>query len=130
MAERRAEEAKLAIEVIPTQEDGATSEHRAGRGHKAGSKKARGAAGKAAAAKVADIEVIQPDPAEDSEEETIICDLAYPVPRYHDDRSPMCLYIPSPSVLFKMMRACIGVEEVEELWMYNENQARKDNSLF
>ena len=57
---------------------------------------------------------------ENSEEEDVkLCDLVYPVARYHDDRSPMCLYIPSALTLFKLMRACIGVETIAELWIHN-----------
>ena len=56
-------------------------------------------------------------------EDVKLCDLVYPVPRYHDDRSPMCLYIPSPLMLFKLMRACIGVEKITELWIYNQPAA-------
>ena len=32
----------------------------------------------------------------------------------------MCVYIPSNEVLFKMMRACIGCENIEDLWFYHD----------
>lgn len=32
----------------------------------------------------------------------------------------MCVYIPSNEVLFKMMRACIGCENIEDLWIYHD----------
>lgn len=45
--------------------------------------------------------------------------LTYHLKRYHEDCSPMCVYIPSNDVLFKLMRATIGVTSAEEMWMYN-----------
>ena len=32
----------------------------------------------------------------------------------------MSVYIPSPDLLFKMMRACIGCQSIKDLWIYNE----------
>lgn len=46
------------------------------------------------------------------------CSLTYPPARYHEDHSPMCIYIPSNQVLFKMMRAAIGVSRAEDTWIY------------
>ena len=46
-------------------------------------------------------------------------DFTYQISRYHEDWSPMAVYIPSNDVLFKMMRATIGVTRVEDLWIYN-----------
>ena len=34
------------------------------------------------------------------------------------DRTPRMLSIPSKELMFKMMRACIGIEAEEELWFY------------
>ena len=47
-------------------------------------------------------------------------DLIYHIDRYWKDTSPMCVYIPSKEVIFKMMRACIGCTSVKDLWIYNE----------
>ena len=32
----------------------------------------------------------------------------------------MTVYFPSPDLLFKMMRACVGCLSVRDLWIYNE----------
>ena len=53
------------------------------------------------------------------DEEPVKVGLAYKIGRYNDDESPTCIYLPTRQLLFKMMRACIGVEEPEELWIYN-----------
>ena len=37
----------------------------------------------------------------------------------------MCVYIPSSLVLFKLMRACVGVEDVKELWIYNHKEEKE-----
>ena len=46
--------------------------------------------------------------------------LIYNRKRNCEDFSPMCVYIPSRDLIFKMMRACIGCEKIEDLWIYNE----------
>ena len=33
----------------------------------------------------------------------------------------MCVYIPNRPLLFKMMKACIGVKRIQDLWMYSES---------
>jgi len=45
--------------------------------------------------------------------------LVYHESRYDYDESPAILYIPSKLVMLKMMRACIGVDKKENLWMYD-----------
>lgn len=47
--------------------------------------------------------------------------MAYADSLYVSDRSPMCIYMPSNEVLFKLMRACIGCEKIEDLWIYDNN---------
>jgi hypothetical protein len=42
--------------------------------------------------------------------------LVYRGARYEEDRSPNMLIIPSRMVLFKIMRACVGVNKKEDLW--------------
>jgi len=44
--------------------------------------------------------------------------LIYPDYKYHasKSRSPTCIYMPSRPLLLKILRACMGVNEVEELW--------------
>lgn len=49
-----------------------------------------------------------------------LTNLVYQSKRYAEDYSPMCVYIPSSEILFKMMRACIGTYAIEDLWIYNE----------
>ena len=48
----------------------------------------------------------------------IKANLVYDLKRYSEDYSPMCVYIPNRPLMFKMMKACIGVERVQDLWMY------------
>ena len=43
-------------------------------------------------------------------------DLVYRVNRYTKGNSPNTLYFPSKMMLFKMMRACIGVTDPKDLW--------------
>ena len=45
-------------------------------------------------------------------------DLVYHKDAYSPDRCPWPHYFPSKSVLLKMMRACIGVTQVDKLWCY------------
>ena len=41
--------------------------------------------------------------------------------------SPMIVYIPSKEVMFKMMRACLGCNHKEELWInYKDSQVTHD----
>ena len=52
--------------------------------------------------------------------------LAYRAERYHSG-FPSCLYLPSNDVLFKLMRACIGVERIQDLWIYcDEDEDREE----
>lgn len=32
----------------------------------------------------------------------------------------MCVYLPTNDVLFKLMRASIGLDKVEDVWIYNK----------
>ena len=49
--------------------------------------------------------------------------LVYNIERYLEENSPMCVYIPSKLVLLKMMRACLGIERVEDLWIYHKDHS-------
>ena len=49
--------------------------------------------------------------------------LIYSLTRYLEDQSPMSLYIPNKPLLFKMMKACVGVNRIEELWIYQESDS-------
>lgn len=44
--------------------------------------------------------------------------LVYEKKRYIDVQSPLCVYLPSQELLFKMMRSCIGCQKKEDLWFY------------
>ena len=50
--------------------------------------------------------------------------LIYHESRYNDLNSPIAVWIPSKLVLIKMMRACIGVDKVENLWIYRASLDR------
>ena len=54
----------------------------------------------------------------EEEIEGTIIDLAYPIKCYFEDNSPSCIYIPSNETLFKMMKACVGCQFPEDLWMF------------
>ena len=49
-----------------------------------------------------------------------ITDCTYNINRYHEDQSPMLVYIPNKPLIFKMMKACIGIDKVEDLWIYHK----------
>ena len=38
------------------------------------------------------------------------------------------MYMPSDYLLFKMMKACIGIEKKEHLWVYEEQEERSRGS--
>lgn len=48
-------------------------------------------------------------------------DLVYPIERYQSEYiAPLCIYIPSDELLFKLMRSCIGCDYIEDLWIYKD----------
>ena len=47
-------------------------------------------------------------------------DFVYPMPRMVFGLSPTTIIMPSKKMLFKLMRACIGVSSLEELWFNNK----------
>lgn len=53
-----------------------------------------------------------------------ITDLVYPDSRYHPDRSPSMIYMPSRSVIIKLIRACLCVKDEEDLW-FNKSSPLK-----
>ena len=46
-------------------------------------------------------------------------DQIYPESRFDSGTSPTVIYIPSRDVMSKMMRACIGVTDPKDLWIFN-----------
>ena len=48
--------------------------------------------------------------------------LIYPEHKYNSEQSPTCVYMPSRPMILKILRACMGVEQVEELW-FNRDYA-------
>lgn len=48
-------------------------------------------------------------------------DRVYPETRMIDGFSPTVIYIPSREIMFKMMRACIGVTDPKDLWIFNSS---------
>ena len=57
----------------------------------------------------------------ESGQETEVSDRVYPDSRYMKGNSPYTIYIPSKEIMLKLMRACIKVKKVEDLWIYNQN---------
>ena len=43
-------------------------------------------------------------------------DLVYSESRFEYGNSPVCIYIPAPEIMLKVMRACIEVKIKEDLW--------------
>ena len=43
-------------------------------------------------------------------------DFVYPISRLVYSLTPTTIYLPSKKILFKFMRSCLNVNEVEELW--------------
>ena len=42
--------------------------------------------------------------------------LVYPLNRFRQDQSPICIYIPDKRVMLKLMRACICVTHEDQFW--------------
>ena len=60
-----------------------------------------------------------PDEIEDGEEfkiPTTYYSKVYSNSRYKYRRSPMTIYFPSRKMMFKMMRACLGIQDSDKLW--------------
>ena len=45
----------------------------------------------------------------------------YAESRYEVGTSPTVIYIPKKEVMFKIMRACIGIKRVEDIWINVKN---------
>ena len=52
-------------------------------------------------------------------------DLVYSQGRYSPDYSPSVIYIPKKAIMFKLARACLACQSVDELWFYVENDKDK-----
>ena len=55
-----------------------------------------------------------------------VTDMVYSESRMKDPEcSPLCVYIPNRQIMFKLIRACIGVHTASELWfMRNKGTVR------
>ena len=49
----------------------------------------------------------------------------YPDQRYFEGNSPMPIYIPKKEIMLKIMRACICVKKVNDLWCFKEGKKIK-----
>ena len=47
---------------------------------------------------------------------TKVNDYVYGPTRYIEGNSPVCIYIPAPEIMLKIMRACIDCKNTDELW--------------
>lgn len=56
-----------------------------------------------------------------------IDDLVYPEKRYVEGMCPLMMYIPGKYLMFKMMRACLGCKNENDLW-FNREWGRQDDS--
>ena len=48
-----------------------------------------------------------------------LIDLIYDKSKYKIDKAPNFIYMPKKIMVFNMMKACIGVTEIKDLWIYN-----------
>lgn len=51
-------------------------------------------------------------------------DSAYPEQRFIEGLSPYCLYLPKKEIMFKMMRACIKVQDPKDLWFVQKDKEK------
>lgn len=51
----------------------------------------------------------------------------YPSSRMEMGNSPLCIWIPNKEILLKLMRACIQVKFVDDLWIKKEKPITYDN---
>ena len=76
-----------------------------------------------------DIGIADPFPNEDSTNNISFampekCDIfVYSESRLIEDTSPYCIFIPRKEVMFKMMRACIGCNNVSDLWIFQQKDS-------
>ena len=49
-------------------------------------------------------------------------DFVYPKTRLSEQRSPLTIYLPTKEVMLKLMRACIGVQAIDQLWFNQKEQ--------
>ena len=68
------------------------------------------------------VNIMRPGTPESDDEDTI--KLIYPRDRYTSEHSPMTIYIPTREIMFKMMRACLGCKNVEDLWIFHEDHTK------
>ena len=53
-------------------------------------------------------------------------DMVYDLKRFDDGKKvAYVVYIPRAEMMFKMMRACLDVTEVDQLWLYNDRDGKK-----
>lgn len=50
--------------------------------------------------------------------------LIYCKERYTKEYSPMTVYIPTKDIMFKLMRGCLGCQNVEDLWIFHEDYTK------
>lgn len=55
--------------------------------------------------------------------------LIYPKCRISENNSPQPIYIPNRAVMFKLMRACIGITRPEDLWFNLNNTKCNKNHI-
>ena len=48
-------------------------------------------------------------------------DQVYNPVRFHGGKIPYLVYIPRAELMFKIMRACLGVTQIDQLWIYNDS---------
>jgi hypothetical protein len=56
-------------------------------------------------------------------------DKVYPDLWYRESSCPYCIYIPRKEIMLKMMRACIGISDVQDLWFNLDMDKVKQKEL-
>ena len=56
-------------------------------------------------------------------------ELVFSKSRFLPNTSPWCIFIPRPEMMFKIMRACICVDNANELWLNKNNTKLEENDI-
>jgi hypothetical protein len=48
-------------------------------------------------------------------------DLVYPEQRYAAHYPPLSIYIPTDEVMFALMKACVGADQPQDLWIFDDS---------
>jgi len=70
------------------------------------------------------------DEDDDSSKPKFETNLVYKTCHYNTQYSPMIIDSPSDYILYKIMRACIGIQKKEDLWIYDKSNIGDDSEYY